>query len=50
MPSTKLSNSSDFEGQAFYIGIDVHKNSWSVTIRSSNLYLVYVNHSKHIVI
>ena len=39
MPSTKLSNSSDFEGQAFYIGIDVHKNSWSVTIRSSNLYL-----------
>jgi transposase len=39
MPSTKLQNSLDFEGQKFFIGIDVHKNSWSVTIRSLNLHL-----------
>lgn len=29
----------DFAGQAFYIGIDVHRNSWVVTIRSSGLEL-----------
>lgn len=39
MPTTKLQNSPDFGGQKFYIGIDVHKNSWSVTIRSLNLHL-----------
>src|ERR1700733_12583320 len=37
MPSTKLQKSNDFRGQSFFIGIDVHKNSWSVTVRSLNL-------------
>jgi len=38
MPSTtnKITN---FEGQRFYIGIDVHKKSWTVTIRSMHLEL-----------
>lgn len=39
MPKTKLQNPPDFSGQKFYAGIDVHKNSWSVTIRSLNLHL-----------
>jgi len=39
MPKTKLQNPDDFNGQKFYVGIDVHKNSWSVTIRSLNLHL-----------
>jgi transposase len=39
MPTTKLHNLPDFSGQKFYIGIDVHKNSWSVTIRYLNLHL-----------
>ena len=29
----------NFEGQAFYIGIDVHKKSWKVTIRSQKIEL-----------
>jgi transposase len=39
MPTTKLQKSIDFRGQNFFIGIDVHKKSWSVTIRSLNLLL-----------
>ncbi len=39
MPTTKLQNLTDFKGQKFYIGIDVHKNSWSVAIRSLNLHI-----------
>lgn len=34
MPSTNLQNSVDFKGQVFYVGLDVHKKSWAVTIRS----------------
>jgi hypothetical protein len=34
MPTTKLQNLQEFKGQKFYIGIDVHKRSWTVTIRS----------------
>ncbi len=34
MPSTKLQNSTDFDGQIFYVGLDVHKHSWAVTVRS----------------
>jgi transposase len=30
----------DFSGQSFYIGIDVHKKSWTVTVRSLNIELV----------
>jgi transposase len=33
MPSTKLQHSVDFNGQNFYVGLDVHKKSWSVTVR-----------------
>jgi transposase len=31
----------DFSGQSFYIGIDVHKKSWAVTVRSLNIELVH---------
>ncbi len=34
MPNTNLQNSVDFNGQKFYVGLDVHKKSWAVTIRS----------------
>jgi hypothetical protein len=34
MPTTNLQNSNDFNGQNFYVGLDVHKKSWAVTIRS----------------
>lgn len=34
MPVTNLQNSCDFNGQKFYVGLDVHKKSWTVTIRS----------------
>jgi hypothetical protein len=39
MPARKLQNLPDFHGQKFYVGIDLHKNSWAVTIRSLGLYL-----------
>ena len=29
-------NNINFQGQNFYIGLDVHKKNWSVTIRSEN--------------
>ena len=32
-------NTVNFENQVFYIGIDVHKNSWSVTIRTNHMEL-----------
>jgi transposase len=35
MQSTMLTNKiTDFEGQPFYVGLDVHKKSWSVTVRT----------------
>lgn len=34
MPTRKLQNPDDFRGQKFYVGIDVHKKSWVVTVRS----------------
>ncbi|WP_460432177.1 IS110 family RNA-guided transposase, partial [Arachidicoccus ginsenosidivorans] len=37
MPLSNLSHSRDFTGENFYIGLDVHKKSWSVTVRTSNL-------------
>ena len=39
MPVT--SKFTDFSGQYFYIGIDVHKKSWTVTVRSLNIELVH---------
>lgn len=37
MPTTNLKHTGDFAGENFYVGLDVHKNSWSVTVRTSNL-------------
>lgn len=37
MPSTKLQQSLDFSGQKFHVGLDVHKASWTVTVRTLNL-------------
>ena len=34
MPTTNLQKTNDFAGQNFYLGLDVHKKSWAVTIRS----------------
>ena len=36
MPATNLSETIGFNGQNFFIGLDVHKKSWSVTVRSLN--------------
>ena len=36
MPTTNVSETIDFNGQQFFIGLDVHKKSWSVTVRSLN--------------
>ena len=37
MPTTKLNNSLDFSSQKFYVGLDVHKTSWTVTVRTLGL-------------
>lgn len=37
MPKTNLQKQNDFSGQNFYVGLDVHKKSWSVTIRSMGI-------------
>ncbi len=34
MPVSNFENSIDFSGQKFYVGLDVHKKSWAVTVRS----------------
>lgn len=39
MLSTNLQKQNDFTGQHFYIGLDVHKGSWYVTIRSLGIEL-----------
>ena len=41
MLSTNLHNSIDFNGQSFYIGLDVHKKSWAVTIRSMGIQVAH---------
>jgi len=41
MPTRKLPNPDDFRGQKFYIGIDVHKKSWAVTVRSLNFVVAH---------
>ena len=43
MPSTNLQNSIDFNGQNFYVGLDVHKKSWAVTIRSLEMQVGHFN-------
>lgn len=37
MRTTKLQNKLDFKGQKFFIGKDVHKKSWVITIRSMGI-------------
>jgi len=37
MPSTNLQTSFEFKGQIFFIGMDVHKRSWTITIRSMGI-------------
>jgi transposase len=39
MLSTNLQNPIDFNGQKFHVGLDVHKKSWAVTIRSLGIEL-----------
>src|SRR5579863_1682307 len=34
MPNTNFRKLNDFSGQDFFVGIDVHKKSWSVTVRA----------------
>jgi transposase len=34
MPNAKLQNSFEFKDQSFFVGMDVHKRSWTITIRS----------------
>jgi len=41
MPGTNLQSSADFAGQKFYIGLDVHKRSWCVTVRSLGRQVMY---------
>ena len=41
MLSTNLQNSIDFKGQKFYVGLDVHKKSWAVTIRSMGIQVAH---------
>lgn len=32
-------NENDFKGQSFYCGLDIHKNTWSVTLETEDMYL-----------
>jgi transposase len=41
MLKTNLHNSIDFNGQIFHIGLDVHKKSWAVTIRSMGVQVAH---------
>ena len=41
MLSTNLQNPIDFKGQKFYVGLDVHKKSWAVTIRSMGIQVAH---------
>jgi len=41
MPTTNLQNSIGFNEQKFYIGMDVHKKSWAITIRSMGIQIAH---------
>lgn len=41
MPTTNFQHFADFSNQEFFIGIDVHKKSWTVTVRSLGLQLAH---------
>jgi len=34
---TIIAKSTDFKEQVFYIGIDVHKKSWTITVRTLDI-------------
>lgn len=42
MPSIKTTN---FSGQPFYVGLDVHKKSWTVTVRTMGLEVAHFSQS-----
>ncbi len=46
MPATN--KSINFAGQSFYIGIDVHKKSWAVTIRALNIELAHFSQAPNV--
>ena len=41
MPNTKVQHFADFVNENIYVGVDVHKKSWAVTIRAFNLQLAH---------
>ena len=41
MPGTNLQKSIDFNGQKFYVGLDVNKKSWAVSIRSLGIQVAH---------
>jgi transposase len=41
MLKTNLHNGNDFNGQKFYVGLDVHKSSWAVTVRSLGIQVAH---------
>jgi transposase len=43
--STITNKSTAFSGQPFYVGLDVHKKSWTITVRSLNLELRHFTQS-----
>ena len=42
MPTNKSTN---FNGQTFYVGLDVHKKSWTVTVRTLGLEIAHFSQS-----
>jgi len=42
MPTT-INKSNNFQDQKFYIGLDVHKKSWSVTVRTMGFEVAHFN-------
>lgn len=45
MPIPNLKKTFDFSGETFYVGLDVHKKAWSVTVRTSNLEVAHFSQS-----
>jgi transposase len=41
MPNTNVQHFADFVNENIYVGIDVHKKSWAVTIRAFNLQIAH---------
>src|SRR6185437_17162965 len=43
MPNSNFQKTIDFESQNFYVGLDVHKKSWTVTVRSLGRQVAHFN-------